>query len=69
MRRDDSGGKDRLDVVGDRIDEAKQAADEVADQQNLTDEERRTAGDWVTALSPGEEGEGMAKEGTESLPG
>lgn len=38
---------DPIAVAGERIGEAKQAADEVARREHLTDEERHTAADAV----------------------
>lgn len=39
---------DRLAVVQERIDDARQAADEVADAENTADDDRRAAADAVT---------------------
>jgi hypothetical protein len=45
----------RLAAVGEAIEDARQAADQVADQQGLSDDERRTAVERV-AGGPGEGG-------------
>lgn len=47
-------GEDRLASAGERIAEAKRAAQDVAQQQDVTDDERRTAAEGAVGRGTGE---------------
>jgi ribonuclease E len=51
----DAEGDDRLEAVGERIEEARRAADDVADLTNLSEDERRAGADSAGEPTPGDE--------------